>query len=325
MLRGRCIRGTCAFLSTPSARRATYRCRVFGCLCPISIHALREEGDYVKIWNEWFRDEFLSTPSARRATVPFQFLRILRCNFYPRPPRGGRPTRTSTGRRARNFYPRPPRGGRRAFLRGTDRKSGISIHALREEGDWHDRRGRRRADCISIHALREEGDSRTLLKSSDRGYFYPRPPRGGRLFDFAHVYSPLQFLSTPSARRATQPLRTHRHHLSISIHALREEGDFAHLLRFLASNYFYPRPPRGGRPVSVDRDRISLTISIHALREEGDPARRKAPLWKSAFLSTPSARRATGVVAHEVLDVLISIHALREEGDFASTSVPSFS
>ena len=56
----------------------------------ISIHALREEGDYAMIYNEWFRDIsihalreegdvrlpvvvsfpllFLSTPSARRAT-----------------------------------------------------------------------------------------------------------------------------------------------------------------------------------------------------------------------------------------------------------------
>ena len=33
----------------------------------------------------------------------------------------------------------------------------ISIHALREEGDWHRYSGRR-AYCISIHALREEGD-----------------------------------------------------------------------------------------------------------------------------------------------------------------------
>ncbi len=33
----------------------------------------------------------------------------------------------------------------------------------------------------------------------------------------------------------------------ISIHALREEGDLTDFLRFLTGNYFYPRPPRGGR------------------------------------------------------------------------------
>ena len=33
------------------------------------------------------------------------------------------------------------------------------------------------------------------------------------------------FLSTPSARRATEVDRKHRHREKISIHALREEGD----------------------------------------------------------------------------------------------------
>ena len=56
----------------------------------------------------------------------------------------------------------------------------ISIHALREEGDlmvlpkiplcWK----------ISIHALREEGDAVHADTSTAGIYFYPRPPRGGR-------------------------------------------------------------------------------------------------------------------------------------------------
>ena len=56
---------------------------------------------------------------------------------------------------------------------------------------------------ISIHALREEGDyfsSPLLTRHSD---FYPRPPRGGRpaRVNVRCVY--YIFLSTPSARRAT--------------------------------------------------------------------------------------------------------------------------
>ena len=34
----------------------------------ISIHALREEGDYAAFWQAYGIDLFLSTPSARRAT-----------------------------------------------------------------------------------------------------------------------------------------------------------------------------------------------------------------------------------------------------------------
>ncbi len=79
----------------------------------------------------------------------------------------------------------------------------ISIHALREEGDP----GRRVCcplDYISIHALREEGD---VQHHGDL-------PAAG------------EFLSTPSARRATPAKQEPRQSQEISIHALREEGDF---------------------------------------------------------------------------------------------------
>ena len=56
-------------------------------------------------------------------------------------------------------------------------------------------------------------------------YFYPRPPRGGRLRRKHGQTASPRFLSTPSARRATtDPMFPIRPKL-ISIHALREEGD----------------------------------------------------------------------------------------------------
>ena len=101
--------------------------------------------------------------------------------------------------------------------------------------------------------------------------FYPRPPRGGRRHPeglFGVIFS-------------------------ISIHALREEGDASGMYAvctdtiFLSTpsarratlfslplwsfcTYFYPRPPRGGRHSGLS---YSAMISL--------------------FLSTPSARRAT--------------------------------
>ena len=79
----------------------------------ISIHALREEGDQTGV---------------HFASPPF--------NFYPRPPRGGRPCRSDQGVIHRsNFYPRPPRGGRHESTSFTLSVKQISIHALREEGD----------------------------------------------------------------------------------------------------------------------------------------------------------------------------------------------
>ena len=126
----------------------------------ISIHALREEGDDEKTGDLSEAKEFLSTPSARRATaaIPEYYWRKL-----------------------------------------------ISIHALREEGDRLQKQPLHLCGSISIHALREEGDGFQLLY--------------GRLSQ-------------------------------ISIHALREEGDRPFSQFVMTLGYFYPRPPRGGRRTS---------------------------------------------------------------------------
>ena len=102
-----------------------------------------------------------------------------------------------------------------------------------------------------------------------------------------------EFLSTPSARRATADLLAAKQATEISIHALREEGDQSakdkrsKSWEFLSTPsarratsaarsglprvlYFYPRPPRGGRPEYLGDLRVIKEISIHALREEGD-------------------------------------------------------
>ena len=100
------------------------------------------------------------------------------------------------------------------------------------------------------------------------------------------------FLSTPSARRATSSLRAIVIIESISIHALREEGDTLGAIGFAWFLNFYPRPPRGGRLISA----LLIYSSL-------------------VFLSTPSARRATARQGQSCGRTQISIHALREEGD----------
>ena len=144
----------------------------------------------------------------------------------------------------------------------------ISIHALREEGD-DSTVGVGRQVEISIHALREEGDKRSASSRSCGAYFYPRPPRGGQPLHGVLTFRESLFLSTPSARRATQAEAPPDGGITISIHALREEGDSCksmwcrdgaisiHALREEGDIYrFKFLPP--------------AVISIHALREEGD-------------------------------------------------------
>ena len=214
------------FLSTPSARRATTRGLRRSCRGPISIHALREEGDaYTAECMEALK-VFLSTPSARRAT----YARRRRADGY-----------------VISIHALREEGGT-ALCELDAALNKISIHALREEGDQHllsctlqhviflstpsARRATsvldtsvtatvflstpsaRRATLrralpddlrrgISIHALREEGDKPTV--------------NGTRHTD--------RFLSTPSARRATVGNDAQAQDIEISIHALREEGD----------------------------------------------------------------------------------------------------
>ena len=79
--------------------------------------------------------------------------------------------------------------------------------------------------------------------------------------------------------------------------------------------HFYPRPPRGGRPLDTPVCGLFGVISIHALREEGDDLLQVGDVLILEFLSTPSARRATFAFFGIVHQALISIHALREEGD----------
>ena len=127
-----------------------------------------------------------------------------------------------------------------------------------------------------------------------------------------------KFLSTPSARRATNTIRLDTLLDQISIHALREEGDSCAKAHGADGKNFYPRPPRGGRRLRHISPTQTHAISIHALREEGDISYPSFLDNSFIFLSTPSARRATCLTVLVQHGFEISIHALREEGDSTS-------
>ena len=79
------------FLSTPSARRATFCGGSGGSGWPISIHALREEGDECR--EHAGRNQCISIHALREEgdqRQPCIVAKLL--YFYPRPPRGGRPS-----------------------------------------------------------------------------------------------------------------------------------------------------------------------------------------------------------------------------------------
>ena len=180
--------------------------------------------------------------------TPIEFTHI---DFYPRPPRGGRQPVFDITVSAAKFLSTPSARRATVWTLCAEACIEISIHALREEGDNRVRGAGAGLHGISIHALREEGD---------------------RISKIADALNEL-FLSTPSARRATETYPAGGGAVYISIHALREEGD-----KGRAQNFCF------------------LHISIHALREEGDAGDHLSLAPESRFLYTPSARRATAVL-----------------------------
>ena len=164
----------------------------------ISIHALREEGDLPHQSGVTAGERFLSTPSARRATCIAVSRRCRRSsNFYPRPPRGGRPKDKYKLIQLIHFYPRPPRGGRPRMQSRSARPESISIHALREEGDV-EMSGMSHFDVVflSTPSARRATAAGTAGRWPRR-HFYPRPPRGGRHNGFGSNNYYLNFYPRP--------------------------------------------------------------------------------------------------------------------------------
>ena len=102
--------------------------------------------------------------------------------------------------------------------------------------------------AISIHALREEGDATATKIALQTG----------------------QFLSTPSARRATRVVKLSSILLEISIHALREEGDDVTDFSYCPNCGFLSTPSARRATCAGCYAGEPVAISIHALREEGD-------------------------------------------------------
>ena len=171
-----------------------------------------------------------------------------------------------------NFYPRPPGGGRRWGL--------FCYFKLRvflsTPSGW---RATLKADVlvegikISIHALRVEGDQNNIIHlPPPSGYFYPRPPGGGRrLVSAPTVSAACDFYPRPPGGGRPGSGRHYQRFYEISIHALRVEGDEQKL------NLRCPIAVISIHALRVEGDswlqgvfKTDWTISIHALRVEGD-------------------------------------------------------
>ena len=124
--------------------------------------------------------KFLSTPSARRATA-VNSAAVIVFRFLSTPSaRRATPRRANLPRPGFDFYPRPPRGGRPRSNPNKYAKPAISIHALREEGDAVQRQYvYQELHFLSTPSARRATSS-GFVPFRCHSHFYPRPPRGGR-------------------------------------------------------------------------------------------------------------------------------------------------
>ena len=260
----------------------------------ISIHALRVEGDIETMTPAELERLFLSTPSVWRATNNAAVIAAL--VVFLSTPSVWRATRENSTAR--------PSGG-----------------------------------VISIHALRVEGDAVCLAGAASAGQFLSTPSvwRATALSAAANAVL-IQFLSTPSVWRATcgaacailsttnfyprPPCggRRESHNVrckyqTISIHALRVEGDAGLCLNPTPTSTFLSTPSVWRATQAVDLAKQLIEISIHALRVEGDPG---AGLSLGHCNISIHALRVEGDPVPPSFDqyiLWISIHALRVEGD----------
>ena len=196
------------------------------------------------------------------------------------------------------------------------RKAGISIHALRVEGDltpladdrergaflstpsgWRATNMSPRKRGVGLFLSTPSGWRATLISESykkDAIDFYPRPPGGGRPYGLAVALDRVIFLSTPSGWRATSLFSPTPTPIGPFLSTPSGWRATAHRSTPAPScRYFYPRPPGGGR---------HGIFGIYGMLRP--------------FLSTPSGWRATAAAVAEPAAALdISIHALRVEGD----------
>ena len=212
----------------------------------ISIHALCEEGDAKDV--SPFLHPLISIHAlCEEGDRRMPDLLLVQGDFYPRPLRGGRPDTVNAAMQPFKFLSTP--SARRATREPTPRTEAMQFlstpsarRATKPETDI------RIDKLISIHALCEEGDHREeagdrVERISIHALCEEGDEEPVEVPDISKI-----FLSTPSARRAT----------------------CCSTVSKKATENFYPRPLRGGRPAVPQAGRPGADISIHALCEEGD-------------------------------------------------------
>ena len=240
------------FLSTPPSRVATVLVRFFLRRCRVSIHATLAGGDEKQ-----------------------RSFHLRRNRFYPRHPRGWRPSGAIVSTSQKLFLSTPP--SRVATFYFYAANSAFPRFYPRHPRGW---RPSARSAAASAPVFLSTPPSR--VATADRSLsqarpmsFYPRHPRGWRPVRYCDKCAAEKFLSTPPSRVATavEMVAVYmRKFLSTPPSRVATASEQPFLL-FL--NGFYPRHPRGWRP-APEYDACRGEISFYPRHPRG---------WRRAIFS----------------------------------------
>ena len=196
--------------------------------------------------------------------------------FNPRLPGGRRPPSAPLVFTLAVFQSTPSGGKATPSLHTLPRRSQVSIHAFRGEGDRRPRSGDANEQVRFNPRL--PGGRRPVpvpQRPHAEGGFNPRLPGGRRRIRPSSTEYSRRFQSTPSGGKATQRGRGVSQHAIVSIHAFRGEGDPADRVDVRDVISFNPRLP-GGRRLGA-RGGFSLLQQFQST-PSGGKATRRAPV-----------------------------------------------
>ena len=116
---------------------------------------------------------------------------------------------------------------------------------------------------ISIHVPLAGDDGPCVGVSQSGGYFYPRPPCGGRHSLPRPRHRVRHFYPRPPCGGRRGGIKTAAGRDRISIHVPLAGDDSSRQSATATPTYFYPRPPCGGRQIRKSAYNARKKISIH--------------------------------------------------------------
>ena len=165
---------------------------------------------------------------------------------------------------------------------------------------------------ISIHVPLAGDDGPCVGVSQSGGYFYPRPPCGGRHSLPRPRHRVRHFYPRPPCGGRRGGIKTAAGRDRISIHVPLAGDDSSRQSATATPTYFYPRPPCGGRQIRKSAYNARKKISIHVPLAGDDSSSSLSSTTVSYFYPRPPCGgRPSGSGNPYMVELFLSTSPLR--------------